>query len=79
VAVIDWYSRRVLSRRISNSMVAVLGLNCPEDALRVHGKPETQARSTRESTVCQSQKKACRTQVGQQAKSYRQWMSAHRA
>ena len=40
VAVIDWYSRRVLSWRISNSMEAVLCVDCLEDALRVHGKPE---------------------------------------
>lgn len=40
VTVIDWYSRRVLSWRISNSMQAVLCVDCLEDALRVHGKPE---------------------------------------
>ena len=40
VAVIDWYSRRVLSWRISNSMEAVFCVDCLEDALRVHGKPE---------------------------------------
>jgi putative transposase len=40
VAIIDWYSRRVLSWRISNSMEAVFCVDCLEDALRVHGKPE---------------------------------------
>jgi len=40
VAIIDWYSRRVLSWRISNSMEAVFCVDCLEDALRGHGKPE---------------------------------------
>jgi len=40
VAVIDWYSRRVLSWRISNSMETVFCVDCLEDALRTHGKPE---------------------------------------
>jgi putative transposase len=40
VAVIDWYSRRVLSWRVSNSMDASFCLDCLEDALREHGKPE---------------------------------------
>ena len=40
VAVIDWYSRRVLSWRISNSMEAVFCVDRLEDALRAHGKPE---------------------------------------
>lgn len=40
VAIIDWYSRRVLSWRISNSMEAVFCVDCLEDALRQHGKPE---------------------------------------
>ena len=40
MAIIDWYSRRVLSWRISNSMEAVFCVDCLEDALRVHGKPE---------------------------------------
>jgi putative transposase len=40
VAIIDWYSRRVLSWRISNSMEAVFCVECLEDALRHHGKPE---------------------------------------
>lgn len=40
VAVIDWYSRRVLSWRISNSMDASFCVDCLEEALRLHGKPE---------------------------------------
>ena len=40
VAIIDWYSRKVLSWRISNSMEAVFCVDCLEDALRSHGKPE---------------------------------------
>ena len=40
VAVIDWYSCKVLAWRISNSMDAVFCVDCLEDALRTHGKPE---------------------------------------
>ncbi len=40
VAIIDWYSRRVLSWRISNSMEAEFCVDCLEEALRTHGKPE---------------------------------------
>jgi transposase InsO family protein len=40
VAIIDRYSRRVLSWRISNSMEAAFCVDYLEDALRVHGKPE---------------------------------------
>ena len=40
VAIIDWYSRRVLSWRISNTMEAVFCMDCLEDAMREHGKPE---------------------------------------
>jgi len=40
VAVIDWYSRKVLSWRISNSMDASFCVDCLEDALRSHGLPE---------------------------------------
>lgn len=40
VAVIDWYSRKVLSWRISNSMDAAFCVDCLEDALRSHGTPE---------------------------------------
>jgi len=40
VAVIDWYSRRVLSWRLSNSMEASFCVDCLEEALRHHGRPE---------------------------------------
>lgn len=40
VAVIDWYSRKVLSWRLSNSMDASFCVDCLEDALRVHSRPE---------------------------------------
>jgi putative transposase len=40
VAIIDWYSRRVLSWRISNSMGAIFCVDCLEEALRMHGQPE---------------------------------------
>ena len=39
-AIIDWYSRRVLAWRISNSMDVSFCVDCLEDALRHHGKPE---------------------------------------
>lgn len=39
MAVIDWYSRRVLSWRISNSMDAAFCVDCLEEALISHGKP----------------------------------------
>jgi putative transposase len=40
VAVIDWYSRKVLSWRTSNSIDASFCVDCLEDALRGNGKPE---------------------------------------
>jgi putative transposase len=40
VAVIDWYSRRVLSWRISNHMETTFCVDCLEEALRDHGTPE---------------------------------------
>lgn len=40
VAVIDWYSRKVLSWRISNSMDASFCVECLEEALRGYGKPD---------------------------------------
>ena len=40
VAVMDWYSRRVLAWRISNSMEASFCVDCLQRALSVHGKPE---------------------------------------
>jgi len=40
VAVIDWYSRKVLSFRISNTLDAVVCVECLEEALKTHGTPE---------------------------------------
>lgn len=40
VAVIDWYSRRVLSWRISNTMDTVFCVDCLQEALQRHGSPE---------------------------------------
>jgi len=40
VAVIDWYSRRVLAWRVSNTLEAGFCVDCLEEALRTHGKPE---------------------------------------
>ena len=40
VAIIDWYSRRVLGWRISNNMDTVFCVDCLEEALRTHGRPE---------------------------------------
>lgn len=40
VVVMDWYSRKVLSWRISNSMDVFFCVDCLEEALRNHGKPE---------------------------------------
>ncbi len=40
VAVIDGYSRRVLSWRLANTLEAGFCVDCLEDALRSHGKPE---------------------------------------
>lgn len=39
VAIMDWYSRRVLSWRISNTMDSHFCVECLEDALKNHGKP----------------------------------------
>ncbi len=40
VAIIDWYARRVLAWRISNTLEAGFCVDCLEDALRTHGRPE---------------------------------------
>jgi putative transposase len=40
VAIIDWYSRKVLSWRISSSMDASFCVDYLEAALRAHGKPQ---------------------------------------
>ena len=39
VAVIDWYSRKVLSWRLSNSMDASFCVDCLESAINDYGKP----------------------------------------
>lgn len=40
VAVMDWYSRKVLSWRISNTMEARFCVDCLEEALQRYGTPE---------------------------------------
>lgn len=40
VAIMDWYSRKVLSFRVSNTMDTVFCSDCLEEALRIHGKPQ---------------------------------------
>src|SRR3546814_13554850 len=40
VAVIDWYSRRVLAWRIPNSMDTALWVDCLQEALEQHGYTE---------------------------------------
>ena len=40
VVVLDWYSRKVLSWRVSNTMESSFCVNCLEEALRIYGKPE---------------------------------------
>lgn len=39
IAVIDWYSRKVLSWQISNTMESGFCVDCLEDAIRKYGKP----------------------------------------
>jgi putative transposase len=36
----DWYSRKVLSWRVSNTMEASFCVDCLEEALRLYGRPE---------------------------------------
>jgi putative transposase len=40
VAVIDWYSRKVLSWKISNSMEANFCIETLQEAIDKYGKPE---------------------------------------
>lgn len=40
VAIIDWYSRKVLSWRLSNTMDSGFCVDCLEQALQVYGTPE---------------------------------------
>jgi len=39
-AIIDWYSKAVLSYKISNTMDSLLVMNVLNQALNTHGKPE---------------------------------------
>lgn len=41
VAIMDWYSRKVLSWRVSNTPDAVFCVDALEEALRLYGTPET--------------------------------------
>lgn len=40
VVVIDWYSRKILSWRISNTLDTMFCVDCLEEALQRHGNPE---------------------------------------
>jgi putative transposase len=40
VAIIDWYSRKVLAWRLSNTMDAVFCVDCLEEAIKNYGTPE---------------------------------------
>lgn len=40
VAVIDWYSRKVLSWRLSNTLDSRFCVDCLEQALQIYGSPE---------------------------------------
>jgi putative transposase len=40
VAIIDWYSRKVLSWRLSNTMDSTFCIDCLEQALQDYGRPE---------------------------------------
>lgn len=40
VAIIDWYSCKVLSWRLSNTLEASFCVGCLEEALRLYGRPE---------------------------------------
>jgi putative transposase len=39
-AVVDWFSRRVLARRLSITMEVAFCLEAVEEALAKHGRPE---------------------------------------
>ena len=40
VAIIDWYSRKVLAWRLSNTMDAGFYVDCLEEAIKNYGSPE---------------------------------------
>ena len=75
VAVIDWYSRRVLSWRISNSMDAAFCVDCLEEALRKHGKPEVfnsdqGTQFTSEAFICVLQRKGITISMDGRGRAY---------
>jgi putative transposase len=39
MAIMDWYSRKVLSWRLSNTMAAGFCVDCLEDAIKTYGRP----------------------------------------
>ena len=41
VSIIDWYSRKILSWWLSNTMGAGFCVDCLEDAIRAYGMPES--------------------------------------
>jgi len=40
VAIIDWYSRKVLAWRLSNTLDASFCVDCLEEAIKIYGTPE---------------------------------------
>ena len=40
VAIIDWYSRKIMSWRLSNTMDAGFCVDCLEEAIETYGTPE---------------------------------------
>ncbi len=40
VAIIDWYSRKILAWRLSNSLEASESIMCLQEAIQTHGKPD---------------------------------------
>lgn len=40
VAIVDWYSRKVLSWRLSNSLESTFCVNCLQEAVRKYGTPD---------------------------------------
>lgn len=40
VAIIDWYSRKVLSWRLSNTLDAGFCVDCLDEALKAYGTPD---------------------------------------
>ena len=40
VAILDWYARRVLAWQLSNTLDSTFCVDCLEEALRIHGRPD---------------------------------------